>query len=689
MRKLIVFLVLLLPAAMLFAGGEQEPAPTQPDVSDDVPAAPGTTDFESKWRDPEMPEAWFSEPQKASELGITEFNQAPMLDERVANGELPPVAERLPDDPPVIVPYAEVGQYGGTMTMFGVDFEREFSFYTGGGAGLEGLNQASPDGQGYFPWIADEIRFLENDTVVEVTFRRGLKWSDGTEFFPGREYDFYWNEVLDKELNDPSLFTPALLNIEGVDDYTVRWTFGAPNPVFGYTLNHAWVHDLISNSQPMAPMHIMRQHMPEYVGEEEAQRKAEELGFSEVDQFLSELAQQTREQDDPRFNMPTMQAYVVVSRTESEVVLERNPYYPFVDTEGNQLPYIDRIITRFAAQRENIELQAISGAADVATETLTSRNIPVYLQNEEEGDYTTYIYLDAALNKPFYSFNFTPPEEAAAYTPYYRNADFRKALSLAINRQQINERFYFGQAIPMQVTIAPMSDLFRPEFGNAYADFDPDRARAMLDQIGLIDQDGDGFRDFPDGSEFRLSMMYANASYLSDISIHEYVVSNWNDVGIAVDIQTVNEGVFWERSPALQWELKPHLVDGSIPYPLGLVRLAISPVEIPEVDPFGDWSTYFISGGDQGTRPPDDLFPEIERIYNAANTYLQTLDDEHLLTLLESQAENIWVIGTVGFTPVPIIVANRIHNVPELALWDEAIGRERILYPMQWYINED
>ncbi|MFW6287682.1 MAG: hypothetical protein ACOC2J_02920, partial [bacterium] len=64
--------------------------------------------------DPEIPESWYEAPQKASEMDINEFNQSPMLDEKVEEGELPPVEERLPDDPPVIEPYEEVGKYGGT-----------------------------------------------------------------------------------------------------------------------------------------------------------------------------------------------------------------------------------------------------------------------------------------------------------------------------------------------------------------------------------------------------------------------------------------------------------------------------------------------------------------------------------------------------------------------------------------------
>lgn len=691
-KVLFVLFMALVTGGLLFAGGGQEPqSPTVPsDVDQDVPAAPGVTDFESKWRDPQMPESWFSAPRTASEWGITSFNESPMLAERVARGELPPVEERLPADPPVIEPYQGVGQYGGQIVMFGVDFDKEFDFYGGGGAGLvEGLIHPLPNGQGYVPWFAEQVRFLENNTVIEITMRDGLKWSDGTPFVAGDEYPFHFETGLIREIIDPTTSTPPVIDVVRLSDNTVRLVLGTPSPTFTLSIANGWFQDPISSTQPLAPHHILRQNLPEFVGQDEARQRAQALGFNEVNQYILELAVQVHEQSDPRFGAPTMQAYVAVSRTDTELILERNPYYPFVDTDGNQLPYIDRLVVRFAAQRENIELQMLSGNADVLMSNASARNIPVYIQNEEAGDYRTLINLDASLTKPSYAFNFTPPEEAAAYGPYYRNVDFRRAMSLAINREQINERFYFGQGIPGQLTIAPMSPLFRPEWANAYAEYDPERARELLDEVGLVDRDGDGFRDFPDGSEFRIKMLYANASYLSDITIHEYVVSNWADVGIAVDITTVNEGVFWDRSAGNQFELKPHLIDISIPYPMGLVMLGIAPVIPPEVASFGDYSTWFLTDGEQGVRPPDDLMPELRQLFNDGRLFLDTLDDDALVRLLESQAENIWTIGTVGFTPVPVLIANKIQNVPERVLWDGALGREKLLMPAQWWIDEE
>lgn len=673
--------LLLVPVAILFARGSDE---TEPETVP-VDSQEGPTDFDSLWRDPQTPESWFTGITTASELGITVFTQSPMLDARVANGELLPIRDRLPVDPPVVEPYSEVGTHGGTMITYGVDLARDFRNYTGRRGAGEGPVMAAADGTHYFPWFAEDVQFLEGDAVCQITFREGLRWSDGTPFIAGEEYEFWWNHSLDKTAFDPALFLTPTGDVVAIDDNTVQIHFLVPQPSYEYLLKGQFMPS--SHQMPLAPMHVMRQYLPEFIGEAAARERAQEFGFNDITTFIAELAHQVYLQD-PRFEMPTMQPYVGVSKTESEFVLERNPYYPFVDTEGNQYPYIDRMVVRFAAQRENVELAAMSGEADICNLAATAANIPTYIQNEDEGNYTTYIYLDGALSKPYYSFNMTPPEDAEEYADYYRNADFRRAVSVAINRDQINERFYFGRGIPMQATIAPMSDLFTPEYGDAYAQYDPDLAIATLDELGLVDRDGDGYRDFPDGSEFRLKLMYAAAPYLSDVGIHEYVVSNWADVGLQCDIDTISEGTFWQRSPALDWELKPHIVDGSMPWPLGLVRMAISPAVAPAIAPFGDWSTYFLTDGAEGSRPPADMYDEIEELHELGIAYFETLDEQYLVPLLESQAENIWVIGTVGFPPVPVLVNNRIRNVPQKSLWDEGLALDRVVYPMQWYINE-
>lgn len=645
----------------------------------------GFDQLETLWTDPNMPASWYEAPRTASEQGITSFQQSPMLDARVASGELPPVAERLPTNPPVIEPYEKVGTYGGNIVLYGVDLVTDFVQYAGGAFGREGLVRATPDGQGYFPWMAEDVQLLENNTVVQITFRDGLKWSDGTPFIAAEEYDFYYNKTLPAAQLDPTLPSPSLIGVETVDDNTVRLLLGEPFPGFMYQLHTTWAHDILAETIPLGPKHVLQEFLPEFVGEETALERARELGFDSIPPLLSELSIQVREQSDPRFGIVTTEAYVAVSRTENEIIFERNPYYPFVDTEGNQLPYIDEVIVRFAAQVDNIELQAISGSSDVLIGAAQTARIPIYIENEEQGDYRTLIYQDAAFSKPFYIFNMTPPEPA--YGEYYQDLRFRQAMSLALNRDQINDRFYFGRGIPMQTTISPGHELFKPEYAAAYAEFDPERAKSLLDEVGLIDQNGDGFRDFPDGSSFNVRMLYAQEPYLSAVELHEYVVTNWAEVGIQTDIQTVNGSVFWERSGSNQYDMKPHILDFSIPFPIGFVYFH-TPYEPPEISAFGDYATWLRSEGENGTRPPEEFFDEFSVLYEAAGQWLTTFDDDALRVMLESQAKNLWSIGTVGFTPRPVLVANRIKNVPERVLWDNTIGAELQMRPHQWYIEE-
>lgn len=648
-------------------------------------ATSGFQDLEALWRDPDMPQSWFEAPGLASEMGITTFNQSPMLDERVANGELPPVEERLPVDPAVVEPYENIGTYGGSLVLYGVDLTTDFFQFAGGGIGREGLVRGSPDGTEFVEWIAESVVLLEDNTVAEIKFREGMKWSDGTPFIAADEYEFYFNETLPAVGLDPTQRDPGILGYEVVDDNTVRIQLDRPYPVFMFQFHTAFVPDVLAQTVPMAPAHIMREYLPSIVGEDVALEKARELGFDSVTPMLIALSDQVQTLDEPRFGIPATDAYIPVSKSATELVLERNPYYPFIDTEGNQLPYIDRIVVRFAAQTDNVELQALSGNSDVMVSAARTDRIPVYIENEAQGDYTTYIYQDSAFSKPFYTFNMTPPERE--YGEYFEDVRFRRAMSLAINRDQINDRFYFGRALPMQVTISPSHPAFKPEYASAYAEYDPDTARQLLDELGLVDQNGDGFRDFPDGSPFTVQMMYAQEEYLSPIQLHEYTVTNWADVGINVDIQTVSGEVFWQRSGGIQFDMKPHLLDFSIPYPTGFVYFN-TPYAEPEIAPFGDYINWFRSGGAEGTEPPADLIDEFTRIYEAAGTYLTTLDDDALTVMLESQAENLWTIGTVGFPPKPVTVANRVHNVPNKLLWDNVLGAEMTMRPYQWYIEE-
>ncbi|HET6520496.1 MAG TPA: ABC transporter substrate-binding protein, partial [Geminicoccaceae bacterium] len=301
----------------------------------------------------------------------TSFNEAPMLAERVQAGELPPVEERLPEEPLVIQPVHEIGRYGGT-------WRRGF---LGPGDGENGNRINASDkllfwdytGTEIVPSLAKDWRLSDDGRTVTVSLRRGLKWSDGQ---PMTADDFvFWFE--DLYSNRDIVPTPiADMQVNGkpgrvvkVDDFTVAFEFDDPYPLFVEMLAG---DTLIGGGQSVrqsedrtfgayAPAHYLRQFLPEYSSDEEVNARARAEGFDNWVQML-------HFKKDWRLNaeLPTLGPWVMKQPiTNPTWVMERNPYYWAVDTEGNQLPYIDGIVMTLAEDLEVLNLRAIAGEYDM------------------------------------------------------------------------------------------------------------------------------------------------------------------------------------------------------------------------------------------------------------------------------------------------------------------------------------
>ena len=85
------------------------------------------------------------------------------------------------------------------------------------------------------------------------------------------------------------------------------------------------------------------------------------------------------------------------------------------------------------------------------------------------------------------------------YRDLFRDVRFRRALSLAVDREEINQVIFFGLAIETNNTVLPGSALFRPEYQTSWTEFDLDLANELLDEMGLEKRDDDGLRLLPDG----------------------------------------------------------------------------------------------------------------------------------------------------------------------------------------------
>ena len=629
--------------------------------------------------DRDIPDSWYEAPKTASEVGIEEFHQSPMLDKRVAQGKLPPVEERLPDDPPVLEPYSETGKYGGTANLWGT--------------GLPGWNYGMwdrtsalrilPKG-GVIPFFIKDWEHSDDFKEITLHLRKGCKWSDG-EPLTSDDYKYVWEHVQhNKKLSPvpPEKSDPALLDMSFKDKWTVTYRYAKPVPGI-YTRLKKSMH----TSARLDPAHFMKQFHPEIGDREKVEKRAEEAGIEWQEYY-------TRMQDSinhPEYSQmrPVLNQYVAVKRTVSSIIFERNPYYPFVDPEGNQLPYIDRIRVDLANNGKMASSKAATGEATFASRHLQTAAIPLLKRYGNKSGYKTYVFRRGYGAEVALVLNLSHPDKTKRQV--FGDLRFRKAISLAINRKDINRKLYFGKAVPQQATVPPTHPLHQKRFADAYADYDPDKARQLLDEMGLKDVDDDGYRELPDGTTFNPQFSYSEMGPINPTPLLEMVISDWKDVGINFDLKMVSRVLSHLRGLANKLDATGWLMDKVVGSNLMTSRgLALfAPVRPLGYSPWQGWVMWDESDGKRGVKPP----PEGKKLIRLAATVLHgtnTTERRKATTqILQSQAENLWSIGTVALAPQPVVVDNSLQNVPRTGVWAYELGYMAAYHPEQFYLEAE
>lgn len=612
--------------------------------------------------------ATIEEYEKATGKRITKFEEVPALRVKVAAGELPPVKERLSEEPMVVIPVEKIGQYGGTWHR--VDIRAVTA--AASRINYEPIVRWARDGKTIVPNVAKKWEISENGKVFTFYLRKGMKWSDGHPFTAEDILFWYQDILLNKELTPvfPRWLTTAgnPVKVEKIDDYTVRFRFTQP---YGLFLQYA-----TQNGEFWHPKHYLKNFHPKYVPKEKIEKLAKKEGFTYWYQLFPNL-------DDFRKNpeLPTIRNWKVkVPPPATRVIYERNPYYWKVDPSGKQLPYIDRITYDLVEDVEMANMKAVMGEVDMQLRHMSFTNYPLFMENREKGGYRVLKWkagesgATAFLNQTL--------KGDPVLRELIQNRKFRTALSLAINREEINELIYLGMAEPVEGVLLPESLWDNKELLEPYT-YNPEKAKKLLDEIGLKWDKDHKYRLRPDGKVLSLTIEVLTA-FPTLVDAFDLVRSYWEAIGIKTAVKPLSYDIWWPRIYSSEYQVAGYLMTR-----VGWLTYARDYVPNDRSTYWGPlYGLWYISGGKSGIEPTGDA-RKVQEIYDEIR---KTVDEEkrkHLSEeILRIACENIWSIPTAGFYPQPVIVKKSFRNVPQEGINSWPLRTPGYTNPEQYFIEQ-
>jgi len=589
------------------------------------------------------------------------YQETPWMADDVAAGRFPSVEKRLPAVPLVIAPTRAdwvPGRHGGELRMLSGRAQdvRLMSVY--GYARLVGFDAD-------LKLRADILEAVENDgdRVFTMRLRAGHRWSDGRPF-TSEDFRYYWEDVANNKELSPGGPPKALLvdgkppRVSYVDARTVRYAWDAPNPGFLPSL---------AGPVPLViyrPAHYMKGFHARYAEREaltQAARRANARNWAQLHNRLDNL----NRNDNP--DLPTLDPWVVRTRAPSErFVFERNPYYHRVDIEGRQLPYIDRVIMN-VADGKILSAKTGSGEADLQARGLTFANYTFLRQAGKRNEFETVLWDTAkgAQIALYPNLNVNDPEWRALM----RDVRFRRALSLAVDRKEINQVVYFGLAIEGANTVLPGSPIYDAKYRSAWHRFDLREANRLLDEIGLTKRDARGVRLMPDGRPLEIVVETAGED-VEQVDVLELVHDSWMRAGVKLYSRPQQREIFRNRIFAGETKMSVWFgLENAVATP------DFSPEELAPVNQQGlqwpKWGQHFETGGKSGEPVDMPAGKELMALNDAWRTTAGAAARAEIWRkMLAIHADNVFSIGIVANVRQPVVISKRLRNVPRQGVWN-------------------
>jgi peptide/nickel transport system substrate-binding protein len=602
----------------------------------------------------EEPTAAKEEPTKAPDT-TGRFKEAPMLAERVASGDLPPVEERLPEEPEVAEIAEAIGTYGGTITVSSLS-SNLFGGDAGSGRAMDVPDwlRISHDLTEAVPHIIKAWQVSDDYKEVTCEMRKGLKWSDG-EPLTTADIQFWYDDILSNSevtpvANEWFRWGGEMMKLDVTDDYNFKLSFAQSHPSF-VIVCMAHQYGFWGN-QTFVPAHYVKQFHSKY--NDQAGAAAKEAGFDFWYQLLGREMNRGQSIDRPR-----LENYVPLRDTPQMSFFERNPFYAEVDPEGNQLPYIDLMNVERCADLSILDAKTVGGNYDFAAQELRILNYATYNDGAEAANSHVVLWSSGKGSEVVYNVNMNWEDEE--WRTVFQDERFRQALSLAIDRADINSVVYFDNAQVRQHTVIPTSRHFRPEFADAYAEFDLDKANALLDDMGLEWNASKSHRLWPTSQKPIIIAWDLVETETPKGPITELVTEYWKKIGVEIQWKSVTRQLLAEKIESNQEPMS--LWHGDETADTLFLRRSYSfvPYEGDESCWGMLWGRWWNTLGEAGEEPPADMkqLLEWQEDYNISGS------DEPARNVLAAQAEHVYTIGTVGMAPHPLVVRNNLRNVKE------------------------
>ena len=609
-----------------------------------------------------------------------ELIETPELSSLVSEGALPAIDQRLPQDYQLVEfkNRFKPGQHGGELRLLmGKQKDiRQITVYA-----YARLVHYDTD----YQLKPDLLKAVDNVDNKEFTLhlRRGHKWSDGHPFTT-EDFRYYWEDIANNpdlskgQLNKNLLVDGKGPEVEFIDKHTVRYRWQKPNPLFLPAL---------AAPRPLyiyKPAHYLKKYHPNHTDPEIIESRVKK---KKKRNWMSIHVKKDRPYKATNPDLPTLQPWFNSTYPPSErFIFKRNPYYHRVDSQGRQLPYIDKVVVNIVSSKL-VAAKSGAGESDLQGRYIRMDHYTFLKQAEQRNQYQVRLWKTAKGAQTALIPNLNTNDQV--WKKLLQNSDFRRALSLAIHRHEINQVIYFGLVNEGNDTVLPGSPLYRPQYQTNWAGFDLKLANQLLDKLGLTSRDDRGIRLLPDGRPMEIIVQTAGESTEQTDTL-ELIHDSWLKAGIKLYSVPSTREVF--RNRIFSGDAIMAIWSG---LPNGLAAAESSPADLAPTSRYQyqwpKWGQYHESGGKKGEAPVLESVNELQKLNQKWKIATDHESKESIWhKMLTIHSNELFTIGLVNSVLQPVVVNNALNNVPEEGYFHFSPGAYFGIYkPDTFWFNEE